>query len=281
MAKKSSGKAHIFTKMQGTGNDFIVFHEPGKSANYLNRPTVRALCNRRTGIGADGILVISSSKKAVLKMQIFNADGSEAEMCGNGIRCVAIYASENNLTKKKEFSVETLAGIIKVKLNGKRCTADIGEPKMKGKEIPVNLSGRVINRPLKVDNKDFRITCLSLGNPHCVIFLENLDTFDIGRYGPQVETLSIFPRKTNVEFVDIRSKDELVMRVWERGVGETHCCGTGSCAAAIASVLNGYTERKVKVVLKGGTLEVEWDRATNHVFLTGPAESVYDGKIIL
>ncbi|MBU4484863.1 diaminopimelate epimerase [bacterium] len=282
MARKSQKKGFLFTKMHGIGNDCIIFYEATKPYLPRNKAAMRGLCSRSTGIGADQAIVISTSKKADFKMQTYNADGSEAEMCGNGIRCAAIYIKEKNISKKKELTFETLAGIIPVTILGiRKCRVDIGEPRMKGKEIPVNLSGRIINRPIKVDNKDFRITCLSVGNPHCVIFKEKLDTLDIERYGPQLETLNIFPKKSNVEFVDILGKNEIAMRVWERGVGETQACGTGACAAAVASVLNGHTGRKVRVNLKGGQLEIEWDRNTNRISMTGPAEFIYEGEIAL
>jgi diaminopimelate epimerase len=240
----------------------------------------RDLCNRRRGIGADQLLLLHKSHKGDFKLQTINPDGSEAEMCGNGIRCAAKILMEERLTTKREIVFETLAGLKKVRCLGKHSfQVDMGEPIMKGDEIPVNLRGRIINRPLKTELKDFRITCLSMGNPHCVIFTEDLDNFNVQKYGPYLETYHIFPKRTNVEFVQVISPNELKMKVWERGTGETDGCGTGSCAAAIASVLNGFTGREVTVIQPGGKVEVEWEKKTNHIFLTGMAEVVFRGEI--
>ncbi|MBI4124508.1 MAG: diaminopimelate epimerase, partial [Deltaproteobacteria bacterium] len=241
---------------------------------------VRKMCHRKLGIGADQLLVLTKSRKreADFKMRIFNADGSEAEMCGNGIRCLGRYIKEANYTQKREITIETLAGIRTVKVTSKTVLVDLGEPKLKGKEIPANLSGRIINRPLKIESRDFRITCLSLGNPHCIIFQENLETFDLDRFGPLLENHHLFPRRINVSFVNVTSTHELKMRVWERGVGETMACGTAAAAAVVASVLNGFTDRKVKVDLIGGRLDVEWDKNSNSVLLSGPAEIVFEGS---
>lgn len=262
--------------MTATGNDFVLIDclkwKPEKPASLA-----RQILSRRYGVGGDQLLLVHKSRKADFRMQAFNPDGSEAEMCGNGIRCVARYVATAGLTRKKEITVETLAGIKTLKGTSKTFTVDMGEPKMKGKEIPVNLSGRIINRPLKLENKELRMTCLSMGNPHAVIFVEDLANFPLTKYGPIIETFHLFPRKINVEFANATSDKEVSMRVWERGTGETDGCGTGACAVALASVLNGFTGRKVTVAQPGGKVEVVWDKDDNHVYMTGPAETVYTG----
>lgn len=271
-------KAREFVKMHGTGNDIILFD---CLKNPLNNPPhlARKLCNRHTGIGGDQLIVLQKSKKFDYSVRFFNADGSEAEMCGNGIRCVARYLKDSKICTKKVLVFETLAGLRNVKISGKLFEVDMGEPVMKGKDIPVNLSGRVVNRPLKTEAKEFRITCLSLGNPHCITFHENLDNVQIDRFGPLLENYHIFPKRANVSFVNVMSKNEIHMRVWERGTGETESCGTAACASAIASVLNGFTDRVVSVVLPGGKIDVEWSVKDNHVYMSGPAEFVYRGEI--
>lgn len=277
MAKQP--KVLPFVKVQALGNDCILL-DAIRSRKIDSTRMVRKLCHRKMGIGADQLLILTKSRKpaADFKMRIFNADGSEAEMCGNGIRCLGRYIKETNYTKKREITIETLAGIRMVKVTSKSVQVDLGEPKLKGKEIPANLSGRIINRPLKIESRDFRITCLSLGNPHCVIFQENLDNFDMERFGPLLENHHLFPRRINVSFVNVTSTHDLKMRVWERGVGETMACGTAAAAAVVASVLNGFTDRKVKVDLAGGRLDVEWKRDSNSVLLSGPADVVYQGS---
>lgn len=280
MVKKS--KKIPFVKAQALSNDCIIIDAIRN--RFADSPRlIRKLCHRRSGIGADQLLVLSKSRKpnADFKMRIFNQDGSEAEMCGNGIRCLGLYIKEAKYTAKKEMTIETLAGIRTVKVTSKNIFVNLGEPKLKGKEIPVHLSGRIINRPLKVEARDFRITCLSLGNPHCVIFHENLESFDIARFGPLLENHHIFPNRANISFVNVIANNEMRARVWERGAGETPACGTGAGAILVASVLNGYTDRKAKVELAGGKLEVEWDKKTNSVWLAGPAEKVYEGTIFL
>ena len=274
------GKARPFIKMQAVGNDAILLdYLKGTIANPTHM--ARKLCNRHTGIGADQLLLLSKSRKADFNVRFFNADGSEADMCGNGIRCVARYVKEWGLTQKKHLVFETNSGLKPITIRGKMIDVDMGEPRMKGKEIPVNLSGRVINRPLKLEAKDFRITCLNVGNPHCIIFQEDLDEFDITRFGPMIEHHHVFPKRANVSFVNVMSRTEVHMRVWERGVGETMGCGTGACAATVASVLNGFTGRKVVVHLPGGKLEVEWNRKDNHILMSGPAEVVFVGEIAI
>lgn len=278
MAKKSRSKTRPFVKIYGGGNDFVLI-------NCLDKPisgpakVSRKLCNRRIGIGADQLLLIRKSRSADFRMQIFNPDGSEAETCGNGLRAGMKFLQHEGLTKAKEVAFENLGGIKIVKSLGRNFRVDMADPVMKGKEIPVNLSGRIVNRPLKVENKEFRITCLSMGNPHCVIYTEELDNFPLSEYGPLLETNSIFPKKTNVEVVQVLGREQIKMRVWERGAGETLGCGSGACAAAVASVLNGFTGRKVTVDQPGGKLVVDWDVKTSHVFLTGDAEVSFVGEV--
>ena len=269
-----------FVKMEACGNDCILFDTTQAKIQNPNR-LAKKVCDRRYGIGADQMLVLSKSRKADFKMEIYNADGSVAEMCGNGIRCLARYVHDTGLTSKKLFEIETLAGIRQVKLHSKTVEVDMGEPQLKGKEIPVNLSGRIINRPLKIDTKDLRITCLSMGNPHCILFQENVDTFPVEKYGPLLEHYHLFPKRVNVSFVNVMANNELKLRVWERGVGETLACGTAACASLVASVLNGFTERTAKISMPGGKVEVEWKRDSNHVWLAGPAELVCSGQITL
>jgi len=273
-------KARQFVKMHGNGNDVIILDCLKQSVGSPPH-LARKLCNRHTGIGADQLMLLGKSRKADFGARFFNPDGSEAEMCGNGIRCLAKYIKDEGLTAKKEFTVETNAGIKKLVFKGKLIEVDMGEPRMKGKEIPVNLSGRVINRPLKFDTKEFRITCLNVGNPHCIVFQENIDEFDVNRYGPIIEHHHAFPKRINASFVNVLSRNEIHMRVWERGVGETLGCGSAACAAAVASVLNGFTGRKVNVSQPGGKLEIEWNRKDNHIIMRGPAELVFKGDIQL
>jgi diaminopimelate epimerase len=232
-------------------------------------------------------------------MDIFNADGGEVEMCGNGIRCLAKYVRDKGLTKKKVIDVDTLSGIIRPRIVGDLVEVDMGEPVLDGERIPVNATGTIINRPLEVNLKKqrpetrlpaeastkeegqvtVRMTCVSMGNPHGVIFVDDVDKYPVTDYGPSIEKDSFFPNRVNVEFVEILGRNTLKMRVWERGAGETHACGTGACAAVVASVLNGKTGREVKVQLKGGDLEIRWDEKSDHVTMTGPATTVFVGEI--
>ena len=269
----------LFTKMHGLGNDFVVIDGRKTKIPSLNK-AAKFLCDRRFGVGADQLLLLGSSKKADFRMDIFNADGSTVEMCGNGLRCIAKYVFDAKLMKKKEVVIETLSGLQTVKVLPKdQFQVNMGEPILRGRQIPVNLSGRVINRPLRTEGQEFRVTCVSMGNPHCVIFVEDLIRLPVAKYGPLVETHRLFPKKTNVEFVQVNSRTEIEMRVWERGAGETLACGSGACGAVVASVLNGMTDRKVRVNLPGGVLNIEWNRETNHVFMTGPATEVFKGTI--
>jgi len=273
-----------FTKWQGCGNDFILIdcreEQPGDFAELA-----KAMCDRHYGIGGDGLLAVLPSEEADFRMRIFNTDGSEAEMCGNGIRCFARYLYDYGLTDKTEFTVETGAGILVPKLKlleGKAVsiTVDMGEPILSGDDIPVRGfgKGQVVNADIKVKGKVFSMTCVSMGNPHAVIFVEDLEKADLEHFGPLFESHELFPRKTNTEFVLVRDPGHVRMRVWERGAAITLACGTGSCATVVAGVLTGRTDRKAEVELDGGKLLVEWSERDNHVYMTGPAEFVFEGK---
>lgn len=276
--RKGKIKSVPFVKMYGSGNDFVVI-DCIKAKHPNIGKQAKKILNRKTGIGGDQLILIEKSKKADFKAIFYNADGSEAEMCGNGIRCAAHFMQEAKYTQKKEITFETKAGIKTVKSLGKNFRANIGEPLLIGKEIPVNLSGRIINRPLKIDGKELRITCLSMGNPHCVIFVDNVDTFPVEKFGPLLESYHLFPKRTNVEFVTPVSKEEVNMRVWERGAGETHGCGTGASAVAVAGVLNGLTERKITINQRGGKVQAEWHKESNEIELTGPSETLFRGEL--
>ncbi|MDD2211844.1 MAG: diaminopimelate epimerase [Clostridia bacterium] len=276
-----------FTKMHGLGNDFILidgFKEkfPSDLSN-LSKTSVK-LCDRHFGIGADGVILVLPSAQADLKMRIINSDGSEAEMCGNGIRCFAQYAYEEGFIKKEMFTVETLAGIMTPRLvlqQGKLAgiTVDMGEPSLERKAIPMlGPVGQAINEPLLVLDKTFDVTALLMGVPHCVTFVDDVRQIEIEKYGPALEKHLVFPRKTNVHFLEVLNEREIKMRVWERGAGLTLACGTGACASLVAAVLNGKTQRKAKIHLPGGTLVIEWAE-NNHVYMTGPAQRVFSGKV--
>lgn len=273
-----------FTKMQGLGNDFILVDclakEPAGDYGELSRK----LCERHFGIGADGLILILPSDTADIKMRIFNSDGSEPEMCGNGIRCFARYVYENGIVKNQSVRVETLAGIIipEMVLDGNRVVSvkvDMGEPRLERDIIPMaGPAGRVVNEPLNVDGTIYNVTCVSMGNPHCITFVSDVDDFPLSQVGPRIENHPVFPRRTNVEFIQVLNRNEVNMRVWERGAGETLACGTGACATGVACVLNGFTDRKVTVHLAGGDLVIEWAE-NNHIYMTGPAEYVFRGEM--
>ena len=277
-----------FVKMHGLGNDYLYINCIKNREPLFPEELAKRLSNRHFGVGADGIILVCNSKIADFKMRIFNSDGSEAEMCGNGIRGFAKYVYDYNLIDKNEFKIETLAGIRKVKLNTlnksitENITVDMGEPILHPVKIPVLT--REEPPPIKdlkivIKNKIFTITCVSMGNPHAIIRLHNLEDINVKEYGPLIENRSEFPKRTNVEFIEIKDRSRIKMKVWERGAGETLACGTGACASTVASVLNGYTERKVVVELLGGELEVEWNEEDSHVYMTGPATTVFRGRI--
>jgi len=273
--------------MHGSGNDFVVvngFQEELPEEEKLPE-LARFLCDRHYGIGSDGLLLVLPSRAANFRMRMFNPDGSESEMCGNGIRCFAKFVYDNGLIRDNAVKVETLAGIKVLKLlvkGGKveQVRVDMGSPVLTRKDIPMrgDTNTEVIGEMLRVDGRKFEVTCLSVGNPHCIIFVDNVDTFPVARIGPQIENHKAFPRRTNVEFVEVKTTSEIAMRVWERGAGETLACGTGACASVVACALNKKTGRQVTVHLLGGDLYVEWT-GDNRVLMTGPAEEVFTGEV--
>lgn len=273
-----------FTKMHGCGNDYIYFNCFNQIINNPSALSVK-LSNRRYGIGSDGIILICPSKTADAKMRMFNLDGSEGKMCGNGIRCVGKYLYDNDIAKKSEISVETLSGIKTLKVtenNGKAelLTVNMGKPELRAEKIPVNLSlNRVIDYRTVFGGKNYNITCVSMGNPHCVVFCNDINSIDIEKIGPAFENSELFPEKVNTEFVEIVDKNVLNMRVWERGSGETLACGTGASAAVVAAVLNGFCSKNkdITVNLKGGTLAINY--ADEAVYMTGSAEKVFEGVV--
>ncbi|MFD1955079.1 diaminopimelate epimerase [Paenibacillus thailandensis] len=274
-----------FTKMHGLGNDFIVV--AGEKELPANAAELAVqLCNRFFGIGADGLVYILPSEVADFRMRIINSDGSEAEQCGNAIRCVAKYVYDKGLTDRTTITIETLgAGAQEVQLQtegGKVQTVrvDMGEPVLNGLQVPTTIDAeQVVSHPIEVDGKTFEFTAVSMGNPHCVIYVDDAVNFDLETWGPKLETHPLFPRKINVEFVTVKSRNHTDMRVWERGAGPTLACGTGACATVVSSVLNGLTDRTATVSLKGGDLLIEWNESDNHVYMTGPAAEVYSGTL--
>ncbi len=269
-----------FAKIHGLGNDYVLINAINENLSGIKLDDLaRKMSNRHFGIGSDGIILILPSDKADFKMRIFNSDGSEAEMCGNGIRGFAKYVYEHGLTNKKEITVETLAGIIKPKIMDGMVRVNMGEPVLDSKKIPMICDKeKAINEDLKLkDGTALKVTCVSMGNPHCVVFV---DTFGmpVEKIGYEIEHHKAFPKKTNVEFIQVINKREIAMQVWERGAGVTLACGTGASAATVAAVLNGKTDRKVTVHLLGGDLNIEWNEKDNHVYMTGPAEEVYEGE---
>ncbi|MDU2066529.1 MAG: diaminopimelate epimerase [Sporomusaceae bacterium] len=271
-----------FTKVHGQGNDFVIIDGTKEAVTDYSQAAIE-ICDRHYGIGADGFVIILPSETEDFRMRIFNSDGSEAEMCGNVTRCVARYVYEYGLTTKTKITLETLAGVIRPELimkDGKIETVcvDMGEPRLLRKEIPMTGDGdsQAVNIAIVADGKEYLATCVSMGNPHCVIFVDDMATVDLTKVGPVIETHPYFPRKTNVEFVEVLGPKEMRMRVWERGAGITLACGTGTSATLVAAVLTGRTEREVLVHLDGGDLTVEW-RADNHIYMSGPAVEVYSG----
>ena len=273
-----------FTKMHGISNDYIYIN--GATEKIYNPSDVAIkLSDRHTGIGSDGIVMILPSKTCDFRMRMFNSDGSEAEMCGNASRCVGKYVYDKGLTKKTKVSLETLAGKKILNLHvvdGKvdTVTVDMGEPILRGVDIPTIFDlPTVVSQPIVVSGKKILTTCVSMGNPHSVVYVDDVDSLDLEKIGPSYECHPAFPHKTNTEFVEIISRNEVKMRVWERGAGETMACGTGACAVSVASVLNGFTDRDVRVKLRGGDLQIKWDDDDNHVYMTGPATTVYEGDV--
>lgn len=275
-----------FTKMQGLGNDYVYVNCFEEKIEHPSEVAIK-VSNRNFGIGSDGLIMINPSKVADCEMEMYNADGSRSEMCGNGIRCVGKYVYDYGLTDKTSISVDTLAGIKyldftiedgKVKL----VKVDMGSPELHPEKIPVVAAGNmVIDEPIMVDGQAYRMTCVSMGNPHAVVYIDDVKGLDIAKVGPKFEHHERFPKRVNTEFVRVLDRQTVEMRVWERGSGETLACGTGACAVAVACILNGLTEDKVTVKLLGGDLQIEWDRANNKVYMTGPAEVSFDGEIQL
>jgi diaminopimelate epimerase len=276
-----------FTKMQGAGNDYVYVNCFEETVANPQKVAIQ-VSNRNFGIGSDGLILIMPSDKADVRMRMFNSDGSESEMCGNGIRCVAKYAYDHGIVSKKEITAETGAGILTLQLvpggDGKieKVRVNMGPPRLTRGEIPMTgeAGAQVIAEPLIVLDRTFRITCASMGNPHCVIFVDDVDNFPVSTYGPLIENHELFPRRTNVEFVQIISRTEVRQRTWERGAGETLACGTGSSAVTASCVLNGLTEKKLVNHLSGGDLEMEWAEDGN-IYMTGPAVEVFSGEINL
>ena len=273
-----------FTKMQGLGNDYVYVN--CLKETIADPPALaKKISDRHFGVGSDGLIMINPSDKADFEMEMYNADGSRAEMCGNGIRCVAKYVYDYGLTDKTRISVETLAGIKYLDLtveNGKvsLVRVDMGRPILDPENIPVQAEGsRVVDEPLTVDGKEYRMTCVSMGNPHAVIFVDqDVRELPLEQIGPSFESHERFPKRINTEFARVLDRRTVEMRVWERGSGETLACGTGTCATAVACVLNGLTEDEITVHLLGGDLYIKWDREKDTVYMTGPAETVFDGE---
>lgn len=274
-----------FSKWNGLGNDFVIVNcLEEKIDNYAKLAS--EVCDRNFGIGADGLVLLMTSDKADYRMRIFNSDGSEAEMCGNATRCVAKYFYENDMLKGDKFTLETGAGIIRPEIifkDGKydSVKVDMGEPILEGDLIPVTGFGmsKVIAQPIEAQGKTYYFTAVSMGNPHCVIFVDDINDIDLEKIGPVLEVHPRFPKKINVEFVEVKDSSHLRMRVWERGAGITLACGTGSCATLTAAVLNGKSDRKAAIELDGGTLVIEWG-ADNHIYMSGPATEVFRGQYV-
>lgn len=275
-----------FIKMHGCGNDYVYvdcFNEKVDEPELL----AKRVSNRHTGVGSDGLVLIMPSTHCDFRMRMFNSDGSEAQMCGNATRCIGKYVYDYGLTNKTSLTLETKAGVKHLQLsveNGtvSRIRVDMGEPKLKPSDVPVKL---FMANPIGIDvtfsTGTFPITCVSMGNPHTVLFFDNADSLDVNRYGKEIESHFLFPERTNVEFVKVISRTEAFMRVWERGAGETQACGTGACAALVAAVLNKKMERKALIRLLGGDLEIEWNENDNHVYMTGDAVIVFEGNLFI
>lgn len=275
-----------FTKMQGLGNDYVYVNCFKETIE--NPPEMaKKVSNRNFGIGSDGLIMINPSDVADFEMEMYNADGSRSEMCGNGIRCVGKYVYDYGLTEKEHISVETLAGIKYLDLTVedgkvKLVKVDMGSPELVPENIPIVADGnRVIDEPINVNGSEYRMTGVSMGNPHAVVHVEDVKGLDIETIGPAFENHERFPNRVNTEFVKVLDRNTVEMRVWERGSGETMACGTGACAVAVACILNGFTEDKVTVKLLGGDLQIEWDKEADKIYMTGPAEVSFDGEINL
>ncbi|MDD5937336.1 MAG: diaminopimelate epimerase [Clostridiales bacterium] len=273
-----------FTKMQGCGNDYVYVNCLTETVNDPNG-FARKVSNRHYGIGSDGLILIKESRTEDFTMHMYNSDGSQGEMCGNAIRCVGKYVFDHNLTDKTKLSIETLGGtkyldltVVDDKVT--MVTVDMGEPILEPKRIPIAVNEeKVLNMPMKVLEREFQLTGISIGNPHGVVFIDDTKRFPIEIYGPEFEHHTLFPERINTEFVQVLNRNEINMRVWERGSGETWACGTGATCSAFACMLNGYTDDKVTVHMLGGDLTISYDRKINHLYMTGPAEEVFEGTI--
>lgn len=274
-----------FTKMEGIGNDYV-YIDATKNDIRLSPEQIQKLSDRNFGIGGDGVIFIRNSKTGEFQMDMYNSDGSSSEMCGNGVRCVGKFVFDHGLTKNQKPTIETGKGVLTLDLktgtNGKveMVTVDMGEPILKPSLVPIVWPGdeAVINQVIEVQGKQYHFTAVSMGNPHCVIYVDDADAFPVREIGPLIENHPLFPRRVNVEFVSIKGKDHLYQRTWERGTGETLACGTGACAVTVASILNGKTGRAVQIDLRGGTLHVEW-KENGSVMMTGPAKEVFSGEV--
>lgn len=274
-----------FTKMQGAGNDYVYIN--GFTEHVEDKVTfVKWISDRHFGVGSDGAIFINPSEIADFEMEMYNADGSRSEMCGNGIRCIGKYVYDHGLTDKKEITVESFGRIKYLTLYPGRdgriesVRVNMGAPVLKGSEIPVRIDkDTVIGEPITVNGTEYRMTCVSMGNPHAVVFIDDTDNLDIESVGPVFENHELFPNRTNTEFVQVVDKSHVKMRVWERGTGETLACGTGCCATTVACILNGLTDEEVTVKVLGGEIIVKWDRENNLIYMTGPAVTTFEGEI--
>lgn len=285
-----------FTKMQGCGNDYVYVSGFTEKIRQEEKPElVRRLSDRHFGIGGDGVIFINPAEDVDFEMEMFNADGTRAEMCGNGIRCVAKFVYDKGLTNAEHITVVSAGKVRHLDLTVERnpdvpgdrgvvtkVRVNMGSPILEPAQIPVRAEGgRVVNEPILTEGREYRMTCVSMGNPHAVIFAKGVAELDLERIGPGFENHERFPRRTNTEFVEVTDRRNVFMRVWERGTGETLACGTGACAVAVACVLNDLTESEITVKLLGGELQIQWDREKNLVYMTGPAEIVFEGEVTI
>ena len=275
-----------FTKMHGAGNDYIYVNCFKEKVENINE-TAKKLSDRHFGIGSDGLVLICPSDKADFRMDMYNSDGSQAEMCGNATRCVGKYVHDKGLTDKTEITLETLAGIKILKLNVvdgsvKSVCVNMGSPELTPKNIPIDSSlDRFIQQPVEVDGREYLVTGVSMGNPHAVTFIDDTDSLEIEKIGPKFENHELFPRRINTEFAQIVDRGTIKMRVWERGAGETLACGTGACATLVAAALSDFVDDEADLKLIGGTLHIKWDKEENNIYMTGPAEFVFDGTVTI
>ena len=277
-----------FSKYHGLGNDFILVDNRESNEPLVTPEQAVKMCDRHFGIGADGVIfVLPGTDDTDYTMRIFNSDGSEPEMCGNGIRCLAMFITdlEGEVVVDKTYRIHTLAGLISPTIKGNdQVKVDMGEPFLPASQIPTTLpekDGKVVSEDLNVNGTDYKVSAVSMGNPHCLVFVDNVTEIDLPSIGPSFETNSVFPQKTNTEFIEVVKSDYVKMRVWERGAGITLACGTGACATVVAGVLNDKCDRQTTVELPGGCLDIEWSEADNHVYMTGPATKVFTGELTL